>query len=185
MCEFTNQAYTAQRHYSVNFDYLFRGLWESPVLLIRDWIIQQNNNLAHACQVVSFNERLTLPSTAIVVSACSDSKQASCETATNKANSDIFIQPYEGVTRKKIQPNNNNSNSNNNNNNILPSAENFDVLLNAGGPVWDIAFAPVFNAPLMNEASIYSSSCRDDVLFQRYLAVGTSRIGWVETTSDF
>jgi hypothetical protein len=74
----------------------------------------------------------------------------------------VFLRPYEGVV----------VNTSNAQGSRSEHCAEMDIYLNTAGPIWCIAFAPArkdISPPPM--------------LFERHLAVGTSRIGWLDANS--
>lgn len=74
----------------------------------------------------------------------------------------IFLRPYEGAVARRSTPGSSSQ-----------SSSEIDIYLNTAGPIWCIAYAP-------SPEDISPSSA----LFERHLAVGTSRIGWLDANSQ-
>jgi hypothetical protein len=71
----------------------------------------------------------------------------------------VFLRPYEGVVVTTLG-----SKSGSN--------SDIDIYLNTAGPIWCVAYAPT-----------RENTSPPPILFERHLAVGTSRIGWLDANS--
>lgn len=81
----------------------------------------------------------------------------------NGSTQSIFIRPYEGAVVVTDSAAKNGS---------IESSE-IDLYLNTAGPIWCIAYAPIRK----------DVSQQPSILLEKYLAVGTSRIGWLDSNT--
>lgn len=109
-----------------------------------------------------------------------DEKYAQNEINEKLGENSLFILPYSGIL--------NNPKNDKNKGSSLCSADDIDLYLNTSGPIWDVAYAPnIKNSapPTAIPPSLSSSSApSQSLLLNKYLAVGTSRIGYPDKSSD-
>ena len=136
---------------------MFDDLWGDERSTISEWITSLP---VSEVGVDNGLGRVTVPNAALKVTF--NSKDTS-------SSPPVFVRPYEGRMRKI---------STNTNKKANKKTE-IDLYLNAAGPIWCIAYAPENMQSPSNKSR--SSSYKP---FERYIAVGTSRIGWLDYHSS-
>lgn len=132
---------------------------------------------------------LAEPATALVIDII-DSSNYSSNIPTKKK---ILVGPYEGVgvarrNRSGLNPlgcSADLSQKKSDLNKIEPKGvdlNEIDLYLNTCGPIWDIAFAPDRNTEITSKC--YPCTSSSSAILEKYLAVGTSRIGWPQKSSS-